>query len=190
MALLEIEDLEVASNQEIAVEDHAYYQWYIDAVTAYLEENYPNIIYSAEEDIYCDSGPAGLIELPGLIEFSDVELLDRATDTYYPIPRAYYSFDGVDKIYNLCTHATYKITVTYGFEDPPASVVAAATQLVLAGSGLDPNAVGGLTEYQVGNITEKYGVMVGVDGEPVVTLSTLQTRALARYKSTNTTWRT
>lgn len=189
MALLTIADLETAANQTIAAEDEPYYQWYIDAVSAYILEQYPYLNYGEDVEVVADSGSAGLIQIPNLVSITSVERFSRYDDTYTTLNRAEYSFDGIDTIYDLRRFTTYRLTVSYGSSVVPDAVAAIATQLVLAGSGLDPDAIGGLTEISVGNVREKYGVTTNGLGEPVVSMSSLQSGVLKNYRPQNVTWR-
>ncbi len=187
--LLTIADVEAASNTTIESENESYYQWYIDAVSAYITEAYPYLVYAAAEDIYCDSGPYGSIRLPGLLTTHSVALLDRYTGNYTTLIVGDYTFDGIDEIYNLLPHQTYKLNVTYGSATTPDSVKYIATQLVLAGTGLDPDAIGGVREVSVGNVKETYGITGAPGGTPMVSLSSIQADVLASYRPKRTTWR-
>lgn len=190
MGLITIADLELASGQDIAVEDEPRCQWFIDAVSAYIETYTDESFVSVEDvELMCQADSYGVIQFPSLNGVSKVEEYEPWTQTYTEWTTGTYAFNGIDSVYGLTPYITYRLTVSYGYDEVPVDVAAVATQLVLAGSGLDPNATGGLSKYRVGDVEESYGVVTDASGHPVVTLASMQTRVLDAYNQYTRTLR-
>lgn len=190
MALLTISDLEVASGTDIPTLEEPRYQFYINAVTSYIE-TYLDQTFTAvsNEDLICQADSRGCITFSSLTSVSAVQERDNWLGTYTAYTSGNYGFDGVGTIYGLVPYTTYKVTVSYGWSTVPADIKAVATQLVMAGSGLEPSAAGGLSRYRVGDVEETYGVTDSGSGSPVVTLTSLQSAVLNSYSARTRTIR-
>lgn len=178
VGIIEIEEVETALGESIPESDVPRVQWYIDTVSAYVE-NVTGRAFSEQTDAVhtARANSWGCIEFPELTSVTLVELLDGYLLTWYDATPYGYRFDGIDTIYNLVPHATYRLTVTYGPADPPDDIIGVVTQLVMAGTGYDISAVGGLTKTRTGDVEDVYGV----DSSGRVTLSELMQQVLDSY---------
>lgn len=187
MSLTSIGEIETASGETIASDDEARVQWYIDAVSAFIE-SYTGLEFNLHEDvtIRARADGKGMIEIANLIEITTVQERDAWTGVYGSLPYHYgstgYAFDGIDTIYGLCPYESYQIVCSFGFEEVPADIAGVATQLVMAGAGIDNTAINGLKSYRVGDVEETYGVSQNETGFPVVSLSTLMSAVLNKYR--------
>lgn len=190
MGLIEISDVQAAYGQTIDADDEATIQYYIDIVTADLED-YTGLSFSlvVDDPVICRADRHGIVEFNESVSVSLVEELDPFLHTYSEWPNSTYSFDGIDTVYNLCAYGTYRITVSYGYAVPPDSIKGIAADLVLAGSGLDPSAAQGLVKKRVGDREEQYGVS-GATGAPSISLTSIQAKVLEKYRGTAWTVRT
>lgn len=190
MGLITIADLELASGEAIAVDDEPRYQWYIDVVSSYITTA-TDQAFEAQEDVelICQADSHGIIQFPSLNSVTAVEELDPWSQTYSTWTSGSYAFNGIDSVYGLTPYVTYKLTVSYGYDTVPDDIAGVVTQLVMAGSGLDANASGGLSKYRIGDVEEVYGVTRDASGNPVVTLASLQYDVLESYSSRTWTMR-
>lgn len=188
MGIITTSDIEQAYGIEIPDEDLPRYEFMIDLVSAYIEEaTGQRLSGSTTETFVVKADSYGIIEFPSLDAVVSVEELDRGSQSYSP---ASYCFDGVESIYDLCPRQTYRVKVTYGDCVPPTAIIGVATQLVGAATGADTSSQAGIVKYRVGDVEETYGVANNSSGAPVVTLSSLQSKVLARYNvQDNTTLR-
>lgn len=180
--LITIADLEAATGLTISSEDEAMYQWYIDAVSGYIiDYTDEDFAVHTNEVLVCQADGWGIIEFPQLDSVSKVEHYDQWQGLYEEITFGNYRFDGISKVLYLLPHETYKITCSYGYTSVPASIKSLATQLVMAGSGLDRSAVGGIKNYRIGDKEIQYGVTANEAGGPIITLAAFQRRTLDKY---------
>lgn len=191
MALISISDLEQATGEIIDDADIPRFQWYIDAVSSYIEDltgqQFEEVI---DCTLVCQSDSYGIIEFPSLNSVTTVEYRDPWLGTYTEVLLGNYAFDGIGSVFNLCAYSTYRLKVSYGSSEVPESIEKIATQLVLAGTGLDPSAAAGLKTLKVGDVEEQYGVITDGSGRPIVTLTSLQSGALQAWSvSGSATWR-
>lgn len=190
MGIVSVADLEEASGQQVDPGDVSRYQWYIDLVTTfietYTEQSFAPVV---DEVLTCQSDRNGCITFGSLNSVSAVEELDPWSGTYTDWTSGGYGFDGISSIYGLTPLHTYRVTVSYGWDVPPAAIKGVATQLVMAATGIDPGASGGLSRYRVGDVEEVYGVGSDSSGYPVVTLTGLQRTVLDKYAVRARTWR-
>lgn len=190
MGIIEISDVESAYGQAIDSEDEATVQYYIDIVTAYLED-YTGLSFSEviDDPVVCRSDRDGVIEFNELISVSSVEELDlwAVPQAYSTSPSDSYTFDGLSTIYGLHPYSTYRLTVSYGYVVAPDSIKGIAADLVLAGSGLDPSAAQGLVKKRVGDREEQYGISGAGNS---VSLTSIQSAVLDKYRGTAWTIRT
>lgn len=191
MGIISIGDVEIASGVDIDAEDYPRYQFFIDAVSDYIE-TYTGQSFSEriEEVLICQTDKYGIIQFGDLTAVSLVESYDPYSGVYTAITLGDYGFDGIDCIFGLCGRATYRCTVTYGWVEPPDDIAALVTQLVLAGTGLDPAATAGnLKSIRTGDVEDVYGVSMNSTGGVDVSLSKLQASTLRAYTLGTTTWR-
>lgn len=193
MSLIGIGDIETALGSDISSDNEARVQWYIDAVSAFIE-SFVGRNFNLQEDvtIIARADGGGFIEISDLVSVTSVSLLDPWTGIYGGLtswPNLGYAFDGIDKIYALCPYETYKVVCTYGWDSVPVDIAGIATLLVLAGTGLDLTAINGLKSYRVGDVEEAYGVSTKETGDPTITLSRLMTKTLLGYSRGTTTYR-
>lgn len=191
MGLITLDDLEIASGRIILSADEPRLQWYIDAVSGYIETYCDQRFSAVANDIFMAMADRrGAIEIPGLTAVASVQLRDNWLATFETlVSGGDYTWDGIDTIYGLTPYATYKITVSYGWETTPADIKNIVTELVMAGTGLAFGAKGGLKSKRTGDVEEQYGVTVEENGGPVVTLASLQRTVLDSYRTTTRTWR-
>jgi hypothetical protein len=191
MSLATIADVEAAYGSDLTTEEEPKIQWYLDAASNYIER-FVGRKFTLHEDqvLICPTDSRGIIEIPDLVSVSTVEELDIWLGTYGALGSYGYAFDGIDKIFGLYPRETYRVTCTYGFAEVPDDVKEIVVNLVLVGTGLDPNAQGGLKSYRVGDVEEFYGITTMETGLPLVTLSSLMTETLYSYHSGTTTYRT
>lgn len=190
MALITIEDLEAASGQDISTEDEARYQWYIDVVSEYvMVYTGQDFAFHEDEELICQADGRGIIEIFGLTEVSEVEEWDSWTHTYTSLIKGDYRFDGMSKILYLVPRETYRITVSHGYSEIPTGIKGIVTDLVLAGTGLDSAANGGLKSYRIGDKEEVYGVSTYEAGGPIISISSLMRKTLDAYAGGSYSWR-
>lgn len=188
MGLISISDIEAATGLDIPEDEEPRYQWYIDTVSAYIE-TYTGVTFSevlAETFVVVADG-RGVIEFPQLNSVTLIEGWDPYSASFASTTDWWW--DASSKIYGLDVHATYRVTVGYGYPEVPVDIAGVITQLVAAGTGLDAGASGGLKSYRVGDVNEAYGVTVDGTGATVVTLSSLMSSVLQAYSNATTTYR-
>lgn len=191
MSLATIADVEAAYGSDLTTEEEPKIQWYLDAASSYVERFVGRKFTLHEEQVlYCVTDSRGIIEISDLVSIDEVALLDPWTGTYGALWTEGYAFDGIDKIFGLCPRETYRVTCSYGYAEVPEDIKDIIVNLVLVGTGLDPNAQGGLKSYRVGDVEEFYGITTMETGVPLVTLSSLMTETLYSYHSGTTTYRT
>lgn len=194
MGLVNVAYLEALLGYDISTDDEPKIQAYIEMVSSFIED-YTGRSFSTHEDVavVAVADGRGMIEIADLQSITSVEQLDQWTNTYGGLSNFYgnsgYAFDGIEVIYGLCPHVTYRVTATYGFAAVPEDIKNIVALLVLAATGLDVTAVNGLKSYRVGDVEESYGVSTNETGEPQVTLSSLMTHALNGYATGTTTYR-
>lgn len=205
MGLIDIAYLEAVHGEDISTEDEPQAQKYIDIVSAWIV-NDTGVLFSPHEDVVvkATADAKGIIEIEDLQEISLIEIRDGRAGTWIdvnsPLYFAFnaglygfgylggYGFDGISQIYGLCPHATYRITCTHGMEEAPEEIKGIVALLVLAGTGLNAEAINGLMTYRVGDVEESYGVIGGAN-DPTITLSRLMVSTLNNYSTGNTTYR-
>lgn len=173
-----IDDVSDYLGESVPAEDEDRVQTYIDIVSEFIE-TYTGRAFSLQEDVehVARANSWGVIEFPELTSVSNVELLDGYTGDWYTTNGYGYSFDGINSIYGLEPYSTYRVTVTYGSDTVPDVIKHIATLLVVAGTGYDVGAVGGLKKVKTGNVEDTYGV----SESGAVTLSDMMLTVLSDY---------
>lgn len=190
MGLITITDIEAALGVDVSSDEEPRIQWYIDAVSSFIVDyTSQDFLPHVAEALVCQADGGGVIEFQDLTSVSKVELYDQWQKLYSEVVAGDYRFDGISKILFLAPGETYRVTATYGFTVVPPSIKAIATQLVLAGTGLDRMAAGGLKSFRIGDEEVVYGVTLSDTGSPQVTLSGLQRNSLDSYSPGSHTWR-
>ena len=179
-----LEDLEVALNRPILPAEEGYYQYLVDAVTAYIESE-TGVAFSihTNEVVRYRADGRGIIELFGpVVEVSEIAPVE--TDPYgsgwYYLP----VFDGLAEVYGLCPYGVVDITYTYGYgpTEVPADIKHAAIEAVVGRIEAD-NQTGDLEEKTVGDITYRFRPFGELD------FSTFGSSALDAYRGVARSWR-
>lgn len=202
MGIIDIGYIETLVGYSLNLETEARVQRYINIVSSYIR-SYTGRSYGVVEDdvIKAVADGKGIIEIPDLESVSLVELRDayrgEYTDITDGIPYAFnsgqygqfdyygFGFDGISMIYGLYPRSSYRVTCTHGVP-APEDIRGIVADLVLAGTGLDTSARGGLASKRVGDVEEFYGVTPAGS----VTLTSLMTKILDQAHIGNTTYRT
>lgn len=175
MGLITIDDVNEAVGEDVPEDDEERVEWYIEVVSDFLEQ-YTGRTFSEQSDVTMTTraNSWGIIEFPELTSISTVEMIDGNYGGFLPVT---YRFDGIGSIYDLVPYGVYRVTVTYGSDTVPDAIRRIATLLVMAGTGYDPSAIGGLTKIKTGNVEDTYGVAQS----GAVTLSGLMEGVLQDY---------
>lgn len=207
MALADISDIEDLLGSSISGAQEDKVQAYLDLVSDFIIK-YVGTDFALHTDavLKVRADGKGIIEIDNLDSVSLVEQRDGFTGLYSDVTSviyyAYnsglygcdynyvgYGFDGISQIYGLMPRRSYRVTCTYGWTSVPSDIKDVVSLLVLAGAGLDYEAINGLKSYRVGDVEEAYGISANENGRPVVTLNTLMSAVLDNYRTTAVTYR-
>jgi hypothetical protein len=203
LGIIDISYIETLVGYSLTSEEEVKTQRYINIVSSYIESK-TGRRFSVQDGavVKAITDGKGIIEIPDLTAVDLIEYRDAYTGTYTDVtsgipyafnsgqyPMGYgnpydFGFDGISMIYGLIPRSSYRITCTYGVE-PPEDIQGIVADLVLAGTGLDTSARGGLASKRVGDVEEFYGVTPSGN----VTLTSLMTEILNQYDTGNTTYR-
>lgn len=147
MALLTLEDLEIALGTTFDEDEVANAQYIIDATTSYIE-NQTGLSFSVKTDITkrFSADYYGRVELiPGPV--TDVSAVK---DWRTQGSTSYAYWDGLDTVYNLYPGEVVDVTFSCGYETAPGDLKFAATEITK--SVVDNLPEGALRSKQVGDI--------------------------------------
>jgi len=156
VALLTVEELEVAVGTSFSDADAARAQYYIDGLSAYIEKKTGttfSVVEDAVERFRAD--PYGVVKFTLLPVTAVTTVHDFATDT--DLEPGGWVWDGLSRLTNLCGHQVVDVTYSYGLE-PPADVKWAATEAVKRGINTANNS--NLVLKQVGDVIHQFGTML------------------------------
>lgn len=176
MALLTIEDLEIALGRSLESDEEPNAQYLIDAVSAYIED-VTDTAFSEHTAVT----ERFLADYYGIIELSPYPVNDviSVTAVNYVSPMWYW--DGGQCIYNLYPNQVVDITYDYGKSSVPTSIKSVASEMVK--SVIDNLPEGALKSKQVGDVQHTFAEAAGAN------FNDLGKEVLEGYSSVGTTVR-
>lgn len=152
MALLDLNDLEVAMNRTFTGGEADQAQYYIDLISA-LVEGYTGVSFQpmtgtlrAKADAY------GTIN----IDYEPVTGVSSVIDYQTQLELNSWSYDGLDCVFGLFPFQVVDITFTYGAGTAPPEVVAVATEASKRAMMSFPGAGGPVKQHAVGDVIDVY----------------------------------
>lgn len=181
-----IADLELRLNRTITPAEEPYYQYFIDQITAYIE-NITGVAFSrrTNETLRYRADGHGVVELIGpVVDVANIAPLIQSNYTYrydgwYWAPAAW---DGLGDIDGLAPYEVVDVTYTYGYDtsEVPPDIKAVAMDVVV--SELNGRTPDELREKTVGDITYKWAVSS-------TDFNSLGIEVLNSYRGIAKTWR-
>lgn len=181
-ALIDLEDIIIVAQREpTSGEEAALWQFYIDAVSDFINSYvYPVSFVEVTDDVVRRQADSyGLIDLGG----DPVSTVSSVKNWRTQLETAW-DWDGLGQIGLLDPHEVVEITFTHGYTSVPGDIKNAAVQAVLGAIGL--GATGPLTSFTVGDVTEVYSHQ---RQDTTLSVISLAKDVLDKYATTYGSWR-
>ncbi len=179
-------DLAVKLRRSILPAEEPYFQYLIDQVTAYIEdETYTAFSLHTNETVRYRADGWGIVELIGpVVSVASITPLIQSRYTYRYDGWAWVpsEWDGIDEISGLAPYEVVDVTYTYGYDlaEVPKDIKGVAISAVV--HEINGNTPDELREKTVGDITYKWDVSEA-------NFDALGANVLDSYRGVGRTWR-